>query len=55
MCGPKFCSMRITQDVRKYAEEHGMSTVDAIEAGMAEMAERFHDHGDRVYLPVADS
>jgi phosphomethylpyrimidine synthase len=55
MCGPKFCSMRITQDVRKYAEEHGLDTVGAVEAGMAEMAERFHEHGDRVYLPVADS
>jgi phosphomethylpyrimidine synthase len=55
MCGPKFCSMRITQDVRRYAEEHGLSTVEAIEAGMTEMAERFHDHGDRVYLPVADA
>ena len=52
MCGPKFCSMRITQDVRKYAEEHGMATVDAIEAGMGEMAERFRDHGNQVYLPV---
>jgi phosphomethylpyrimidine synthase len=55
MCGPKFCSMRITQDVRKYAEEHGLSTVAAIEAGMAEMAERFHDGGDRVYLPVTEA
>ncbi|MCT2582643.1 phosphomethylpyrimidine synthase ThiC [Actinophytocola gossypii] len=54
MCGPKFCSMRITQDVRKYAEEHGLSTVAAIEAGMEEMSERFHDHGDRVYLPVTE-
>ncbi|HEX2131357.1 MAG TPA: phosphomethylpyrimidine synthase ThiC [Actinophytocola sp.] len=55
MCGPKFCSMRITQDVRKYAEEHGLSTVAAIEAGMEEMSERFHDHGDRVYLPVTEA
>jgi phosphomethylpyrimidine synthase len=54
MCGPKFCSMRITQDVRKYAEEHGLSTVDAIDAGMAEMSERFHDHGDKVYLPITE-
>ncbi|HEY4021829.1 MAG TPA: phosphomethylpyrimidine synthase ThiC [Pseudonocardiaceae bacterium] len=52
MCGPKFCSMRITQDVRKYAEENGMETVDAIEAGMGEMAERFREHGNQVYLPV---
>ncbi|MPZ84983.1 MAG: phosphomethylpyrimidine synthase ThiC [Actinophytocola sp.] len=55
MCGPKFCSMRITQDVRKYAEEHGLSTVAAIEAGMEEMSERFHDHGDQVYLPITEN
>jgi phosphomethylpyrimidine synthase len=54
MCGPKFCSMKITQDVRKYAEEHNLSTVDAIEAGMHEMSEEFHKHGDRVYLPVVN-
>ncbi|HEY0453856.1 phosphomethylpyrimidine synthase ThiC, partial [Actinophytocola sp.] len=54
MCGPKFCSMRITQDVRKYAEEHGLSTVAAIEAGLEEMSERFHEHGDQVYLPIVE-
>jgi phosphomethylpyrimidine synthase len=54
MCGPKFCSMKITQDVRKYAEEHGLSSVDAIEAGMHEMSQQFHDQGDKVYLPVVD-
>ncbi|HEX3785930.1 MAG TPA: phosphomethylpyrimidine synthase ThiC [Pseudonocardiaceae bacterium] len=52
MCGPKFCSMRITQDVRKYAEEHGMATVDAIEAGMDEMSAQFRERGNQVYLPV---
>jgi phosphomethylpyrimidine synthase len=54
MCGPKFCSMRITQDVRKYAEEHGLTEMAAIEEGMTEMSERFHDHGGQVYLPVVD-
>jgi phosphomethylpyrimidine synthase len=52
MCGPKFCSMRITQDVRKYAEEHGLSTVEAIEAGMAEKSEEFAERGNKVYLPL---
>ncbi|MEU7789636.1 MULTISPECIES: phosphomethylpyrimidine synthase ThiC [unclassified Amycolatopsis] len=52
MCGPKFCSMRITQDVRKYAEEHGLSTVEAIEAGMAEKSAEFGEQGNKVYLPV---
>ena len=53
MCGPKFCSMRISADVRAYAEEHGLSTVDAIEAGMAEKAKEFVEHGERIYLPVS--
>jgi len=53
MCGPKFCSMKITQDVRRYAEEHGLSTVDAIEAGMAAKSQEFIDHGERIYLPVS--
>ncbi|NIH78251.1 phosphomethylpyrimidine synthase ThiC [Amycolatopsis viridis] len=52
MCGPKFCSMRITQDVRKYAEEHGLSTLDAIEAGMQEKSAEFTESGKQVYLPV---
>jgi len=55
MCGPKFCSMKITQDVRRYAEEHGLSTVDAIEAGMAEKSAEFVQGGERIYLPIADS
>ena len=54
MCGPKFCSMRITQDVRKYAEEHGLTDMAAIDAGMEEMSDRFHEHGRHVYLPVVD-
>jgi phosphomethylpyrimidine synthase len=54
MCGPHFCSMKITQDVRKYAEEHGVPADAALEVGMAEKAEEFRTHGDRVYLPVAD-
>jgi phosphomethylpyrimidine synthase len=54
MCGPKFCSMRITQDVRKYAEEHGLSSVEAIEAGMAEKSSEFAEQGNKVYLPVVN-
>jgi phosphomethylpyrimidine synthase len=55
MCGPKFCSMRISADVRAYAEEHGLSTVEALEAGMAEKADEFTAAGGRVYLPVTGS
>ncbi|MFJ6670048.1 phosphomethylpyrimidine synthase ThiC [Actinosynnema sp. NPDC091369] len=54
MCGPKFCSMKITQDVRRYAEERGLSTVEAIEAGMSEKSHEFADQGAKVYLPVVD-
>jgi phosphomethylpyrimidine synthase len=53
MCGPKFCSMRITQDLQKYAEEHGVSVAEAVESGMKEKSEEFVDAGNRVYLPVS--
>ncbi len=53
MCGPRFCSMKITQDVRDYAEAHGLTSVEAIEAGMAEKSGEFRDEGGRVYLPIS--
>jgi len=49
MCGPKFCSMKITQDVRDYAKEHGMETFEAIDAGMAEQSEEFARTGSEIY------
>jgi len=49
MCGPKFCSMKITQDVRDYAAEHGMETGEAIEAGMEEQSEEFMRTGSEIY------
>ncbi|MFE4462377.1 phosphomethylpyrimidine synthase ThiC [Nocardia tengchongensis] len=52
MCGPKFCSMRISQDVRDYAEKNGLTDVSAIEAGMAEKSAEFAEAGNKVYLPV---
>jgi phosphomethylpyrimidine synthase len=52
MCGPKFCSMRISADVREYAEKNGLDSVEAIEAGMAEKSDEFVGAGGRVYLPV---
>ncbi|MFC0449085.1 phosphomethylpyrimidine synthase ThiC [Rhodococcus jostii] len=52
MCGPKFCSMRISADVREYAQQHGLDSIEAIEAGMAEKSGEFVDAGGRVYLPV---
>jgi phosphomethylpyrimidine synthase len=50
MCGPQFCSMRITDDIRKYADEHGLNSVEAIEAGMKEKADEFHAKGGEIYL-----
>ena len=52
MCGPKFCSMRITADVRAYADEHGLTPEVAVEIGMKEKAAEFVDHGAKVYVPV---
>lgn len=65
MCGPKFCSMKITEDVRKYAEEHGYgSAEEAVRQGMDAMSAEFlaakktvsgEQHGEsggEIYLPV---
>ena len=52
MCGPKFCSMRISADVREYAERNNLTDIAAIEAGMAEKSAEFADSGKRVYLPI---
>ena len=51
MCGPKFCSLKITDDVREYAEKHGYADAEeAAEAGMDEMAETFRQEGGEIYL-----
>ena len=53
MCGPKFCSMKITQDVRDYAREHGLAKIDdALERGMKAKAEEFRASGGEVYREV---
>ncbi|WP_367305930.1 phosphomethylpyrimidine synthase ThiC [Alicyclobacillus acidocaldarius] len=49
MCGPKFCSMRITQDIRAYAQEHGLALEEVIAEGMREKAEAFRAGGGDVY------
>jgi phosphomethylpyrimidine synthase len=51
MCGPHFCSMKITQDVRDYAREHGVGEDAALEAGMAEKSAEFRAGGAQVYRP----
>ncbi len=53
MCGPKFCSMKITQDVRDYAASHGIDNVEvALETGMREKAEEFKQKGGKVYQDI---
>ncbi len=52
MCGPHFCSMRITQDVRDYAKAHQLSETEALEKGMEEMSEEFVKHGAEIYQKV---
>jgi phosphomethylpyrimidine synthase len=49
MCGPKFCSMKITQEVREYAESHGFNESEAIEAGMHEQSDQFREQGGQIY------
>ncbi|MCG7896611.1 MAG: phosphomethylpyrimidine synthase ThiC [Candidatus Thiodiazotropha taylori] len=49
MCGPHFCSMKITQDVREYAKTHGMSDGDALQQGMEEKAVEFKQQGSKLY------
>jgi phosphomethylpyrimidine synthase len=50
MCGPHFCSMRITQDVREYARNKGIGDVErALEEGMADKAKEFNESGAEIY------
>lgn len=49
MCGPKFCSMSITEDVRKYAEEHGYMEETVLAEGMKQMSQEFVEKGSNVY------
>jgi phosphomethylpyrimidine synthase len=49
MCGPHFCSMRITEDVRKYAAERGLTGAEAIESGMQEKRKEFLEKGAEIY------
>jgi phosphomethylpyrimidine synthase len=60
MCGPKFCSMKITQEVRDFAAKQNAdittfvaSEVEA-EAGMAEMSEKFREVGNQLYVGAGD-
>ena len=53
MCGPHFCSMKITQDVREYARQKGIADVQAaMDAGLKEKAKEFKDKGSEIYTPT---
>jgi len=52
MCGPKFCSMKITQEVREFAKEQGLSEAQARDAGMAEKSAEFKRAGGEIYIPL---
>ena len=53
MCGPKFCSMKITQEVREYAANQRIEAVDVdVAQGMAEQAERFKQEGSQLYKKI---
>jgi phosphomethylpyrimidine synthase len=52
MCGPKFCSMKITQEVRDYAATRGLDEGEALQAGMAERSAAFRAAGGEFYVPV---
>ena len=49
MCGPHFCSMKITQDVREYAEKQGVEAEEALAVGMSEKAKEFVEKGSEIY------
>ncbi len=54
MCGPHFCSMKFSQDVRKYAAAQGVDETTALQVGMAQKSAEFRHEGARVYLPVTE-
>jgi phosphomethylpyrimidine synthase len=54
MCGPHFCSMKITQDVRDYAAQKGLEEQAALEAGMREKADEFKKTGAKIYREAGE-
>ncbi|WP_138516896.1 phosphomethylpyrimidine synthase ThiC [Rhodoferax bucti] len=53
MCGPKFCSMKITQEVRDYAKNLGVSEEQALQSGMDVMSDEFKKVGGEIYIPIS--
>ncbi len=54
MCGPKFCSMKITQDIRDYAKEQGLSEMDAVQKGLDSKSREFAEKGKEIYVERPD-
>jgi phosphomethylpyrimidine synthase len=52
MCGPKFCSMKITQEVRDYAKNLGVTDEQALKDGMQTMSDTFKKAGSEIYIPI---
>ena len=52
MCGPHFCSMKITEEVREYARENELDEKEALQAGMKEKSEEFRSNGSELYRPL---
>ncbi len=52
MCGPKFCSMKITQEVREFAAKQGVAEGDALQQGMAAKSDEFKQVGGELYIPI---
>jgi phosphomethylpyrimidine synthase len=55
MCGPQFCSMRITEDVRAFAARQGISAEAALERGLAEKKAEFERRGGELYVTAAEA
>ncbi|MBA1333180.1 hypothetical protein QQ73_19685, partial [Candidatus Endoriftia persephone str. Guaymas] len=52
MCGPHFCSMKITQEVREFAAKQGISEIDALKKGMNEKSVEFKQQGSEIYKEI---
>jgi phosphomethylpyrimidine synthase len=55
MCGPKFCSMKITQEVREFAKAKGLSDAQALAEGMQTKSQEFKGTGGELYIPITPS
>ncbi|MDH3272025.1 MAG: phosphomethylpyrimidine synthase ThiC [Gemmatimonadota bacterium] len=54
MCGPKFCSMKITEDIRAFARAQNLAESEAIDVGMERMADEFREKGGELYVEAGD-